>query len=97
MWKTFTHSGTSIQINDTDSLLKIPVGNYLIHQQLQNAFCAALKTILDASVQGGSATFAVAVIANKTEDYKRSSAGGSGLMKPADASDLDNRIFGVLT
>jgi len=95
VWKTFTHAGTSVQINNVDALLKIAVGNYLTHQQVQNAFCASLKVILDAAVQGGGTTFTCAAIATKTEDYRRSSAGGNGLVKPTDVTDLDNKIFGI--
>ena len=95
VWKAFTHNASSTSINAVDTLLKIPVGTYLNHTQLQNAFCTELKSILDAAVQGGSVTFSVARIADKTTEHQKSSQGNTGIVYPQDATDLNNRILGI--
>ena len=95
VWKTFTHGGTSIQINAVDTLLKIPVGTYLNHVQLQDAFCTKLKTILDDAVEGGGTTFTVARIADKTVEFNKSTQGNTGKVFPTDETDLHNRMFGI--
>jgi len=90
----FTHSGTSIQINQIDSILELDAGDYLTFLQVQQNFAEKLKIILDASVEGAGTTFAVIPIASKTDDFAIH-VSSTGEVFPQTTATINRRLFGV--
>ena len=93
--KGFTHS--SVVVDDTDVIIKLPPGDYICNRQIQQAFCEQLKIALDAKVNasGDSMTYTVAPNGDETKDYgiKR---GSDGSLSPIITSGINTRLFGVL-
>jgi len=91
----FTHS--SVEIDDTDVLIKIPPGDYLSSRQLQQAFCDRLKIALDAKVNssGTPMTYAVAPNGDATFQYGAAVINANSRVIPTDSGDINTRLLGV--
>ena len=63
-WATYTSPG-SIVVNDLDTIVHIPEGNYTTHDQLAVAFFTAIAAGLSGAIQGGGVGFNI----NNGETY----------------------------
>ena len=91
----FTHS--SVVIDDTDVLIKLPAGDYLTTRQLQQAFCDRLKVALDAKVNasGDAMTYNVVPNGNATFQYGAAVINSNARVIPTDSDDINTRLLGV--
>lgn len=91
----FTHS--SVVIDDTDVLIKLPAGDYLTSRQLQQAFCDGLKVALDAKVNasGTAMTYNVIPNGNATFQYGAAVINSNARVIPTDSDDINTRLLGV--